>query len=129
MTPAQCRMARAALELGVRDLAQAARVSTNTITRLEKGEALQPRTVAAIQAALETAGVEFIAENGGGPGVRLASPGTGMSPVGRLTSPAATEPRSVGPEDEARGGHEAPAPGPGPTVPGTGPQRRRKPHA
>ena len=28
-------------------------------------------TVAAIRAALETAGVEFIAENGGGPGVRL----------------------------------------------------------
>ena len=53
MTPAQCRMARAALELGVRDLAQAAQVSTNTVTRLERGEALQPRTVAAIRAALE----------------------------------------------------------------------------
>jgi hypothetical protein len=30
-----------------------------------------PRTLAALRAALESAGVEFIAENGGGPGVRL----------------------------------------------------------
>jgi len=30
-----------------------------------------PRTIAAIRAALESAGVEFIAENGGGAGVRL----------------------------------------------------------
>jgi transcriptional regulator with XRE-family HTH domain len=64
-------MARAALELGVRELAEAAQVSTNTVTRLERGESLQPRTVSAIRAALEAAGVEFIAENGGGPGVRL----------------------------------------------------------
>ncbi len=32
---------------------------------------LAPRTVEAIRAALEAAGVEFIAENGGGAGVRL----------------------------------------------------------
>jgi len=64
-------MARAARNMGVRDLAAAAQVSTNTITRLERGEALHPRTLAAIRAALEAAGVEFIAENGGGPGVRL----------------------------------------------------------
>lgn len=68
---AQCRMARAALGLGVRDLAAAAEVSPTTITRLERGEALFPRTVQSIRAALEAAGVEFIAENGGGPGVRL----------------------------------------------------------
>lgn len=71
MTPAQCRMARAALELGIRELAEAAKVSTNTIARLERGEELRERTVDAIRAALESAGVEFIAENGGGPGVRL----------------------------------------------------------
>ncbi|MCE8455317.1 helix-turn-helix domain-containing protein [Rhodovulum sulfidophilum] len=57
--------------MGVRELAEAAGVSTNTITRLEKGEALKPRTLEAIQSALESAGVEFIPENGGGPGVRL----------------------------------------------------------
>ncbi len=71
MNAAQCRMARAALQLGVRELADAAKVSPSTITRLEAGEELKDRTVDAIRAALETAGVEFIAENGGGPGVRL----------------------------------------------------------
>jgi transcriptional regulator with XRE-family HTH domain len=64
-------MARAALELGVRELADAAKVSTNTVTRFERGEPLRERTVDAMRAALEAAGVEFIAENGGGPGVRL----------------------------------------------------------
>lgn len=117
-------MARAALQLGVRELAEAASVSPTTITRLERGETLFPRTIEALRAALEAAGVEFIAENGGGPGVRLASPGTGANPSGRGTVPATPEPRSVGPEHEARGGHEAPAPGPGPgpgpTVPGVG---------
>ena len=39
--------------------------------RLERGESLYARTVEAIRAALEAAGVEFIPENGGGPGVRL----------------------------------------------------------
>ena len=73
MTPAQCRMARAAIELGVRELADAAQVSTNTITRFERGEDLKLRTVEAIQRALEAAGVQFIPENGGGAGVRLAT--------------------------------------------------------
>jgi hypothetical protein len=91
--------------------------------------AARQATVVALRIALEAAGVEFIAENGGGPGVRLASPGTAAKPSGRGTNPARPEPRSVGPEDEARGGHEAPAPGPGPTVPGTGLRRSRKPHA
>ncbi|MFT8440060.1 XRE family transcriptional regulator [Acetobacter fabarum] len=64
-------MARAALQLGVRDLASAANVSPTTITRLERGEPLYSRTIEAIRTALEAAGVEFIAENGGGAGVRL----------------------------------------------------------
>ncbi|WP_217991861.1 helix-turn-helix domain-containing protein [Rhodobacter maris] len=71
MTPAQCRMARSGLGIGVRELAEAAGVSTNTITRLEKGEPLKARTIEAIQSALEAAGVEFIPENGEGAGVRL----------------------------------------------------------
>ena len=71
MQPVQCKMARVALGLGVRDLAKAAGVSPDTIARLERGEELKSRTVDAIQSALETAGVEFIAENGGGAGVRL----------------------------------------------------------
>ena len=67
-------MARAAIEIGVRELAEMASVSTNTILRFEKGEPLKDRTVAAIRSALEAAGVRFIEENGGGPGVRLAKP-------------------------------------------------------
>lgn len=71
MTPAQSRMARAALQLGVRDVASLANVSPNTVARLERGDDLYPRTLSAIRLALETAGVTFIEENGGGPGVRL----------------------------------------------------------
>jgi transcriptional regulator with XRE-family HTH domain len=71
MTPIQCRMARTALEMGVRELADAAKVSTNTITRFERGEPLRERTIDALRAALESTGVEFIEENGGGVGVRL----------------------------------------------------------
>lgn len=57
-------MARAGLNLGVRDLAGLAQVSTNTITRLERGESLYPRTIEAIRTALEAAGVEFVGETG-----------------------------------------------------------------
>ncbi len=73
MNAAQCRMARGALQLGVRELAEAAQVSPTTVTKLERGEQLYPRTVEAIRTALEAAGVEFIEQNGGGPGVRLRS--------------------------------------------------------
>jgi hypothetical protein len=58
MTPEQCKMARAGLGLGVRELSALANVST-------------PRTLQDIRAALETAGVIFIDANGEGPGVRL----------------------------------------------------------
>ncbi|WP_097175508.1 helix-turn-helix domain-containing protein [Stappia indica] len=64
-------MARAALGLGIREVADLAKVSPTTVTRLERGEELKPRTVEAIRAALEAAGVIFIDENGEGPGVRL----------------------------------------------------------
>ncbi|MFK0688179.1 multiprotein-bridging factor 1 family protein [Mesorhizobium sp. IMUNJ 23033] len=74
MNAAQCKMARAAIGLGVRELAVKADVSPNTIARLERGEAMRESTVEAIRRALESAGVEFIAENGGGAGVRLRKP-------------------------------------------------------
>jgi transcriptional regulator with XRE-family HTH domain len=60
----QCKMARAALGWGVRDLARLAKVSTDTISRLERGEALKERTGEALQRVLEAAGVEFLPENG-----------------------------------------------------------------
>ena len=68
-------MARAALQLGVRQLAALAEVSPNTIARLERGEELYPRTLAAIRSALEVAGIIFVAENGEGAGVRLRKDG------------------------------------------------------
>jgi hypothetical protein len=57
-------------------------------------------------------------------GVRSSHPPASAGTA--TTSPDKLPLRSVGPEDEARGGHEAPASGPGPTVPGTGPRRTRK---
>jgi len=71
MLPVQCKMARTALGWGVRDLARAAEVSPDTVARLERGESLREQTVEALRAALVAGGVEFIEENGGGPGVRL----------------------------------------------------------
>jgi transcriptional regulator with XRE-family HTH domain len=68
--PVQCRMARAALGLGVRELAIAAKVAIDTVVRFERGEELKARTVEALQRALENAGVEFT--NGDQPGVRLS---------------------------------------------------------
>ena len=83
--PVQCRMARAALGWGVRELAAAAKVSTDTVARFERGEELKERTIDALQRALEAAGIEFT--NGDQPGVRLtkaaaarpAEPGSAQS--------------------------------------------------
>jgi ribosome-binding protein aMBF1 (putative translation factor) len=72
--PVQCRMARAALGWGVRDLALEAKVSIDTVVRFERGDELKDRTVEALERTLHAAGVEFIEENGGGPGVRLRKP-------------------------------------------------------
>ena len=70
--PIQCRMARTALNLGIRDLAKLAKVGVATVARFEAGEDVRDATVETPQRALEKAGVEFIPENGGGAGMRLA---------------------------------------------------------
>jgi len=83
--PVQCRMARAALGWGVRELAAAAKVSTDTVARFERGDELKERTIDALQRALEAAGIEFT--NGDQPGLRLtkaaaarsAEPGSAQS--------------------------------------------------
>jgi transcriptional regulator with XRE-family HTH domain len=70
----QIRAARALLRWEQKDLAEASGVSLPSIKRLETqpGQlAAQPRTVEDLRKALEKAGVEFIAENGGGAGVRM----------------------------------------------------------
>ena len=68
------RAARALLRWEQRDLAKASSVSLPTIKRLEStpgAMAAHMSTIAALKNAIESAGVEFIDENGGGPGVRL----------------------------------------------------------
>jgi len=72
VTSAQVRMGRAALNWTVRDLANATGLHRNTITNIETGRyAGGSATLETIAAVLTRAGVEFIDENGGGPGVRL----------------------------------------------------------
>jgi transcriptional regulator with XRE-family HTH domain len=71
MTPVQMKMARAALGWGVRELAEKAGATANTVTRIENGSDAKQSTIAALCSALESAGIEFIPENGGGPGARL----------------------------------------------------------
>ncbi|ATR19456.1 transcriptional regulator (plasmid) [Roseomonas sp. FDAARGOS_362] len=72
ITPAQCRAARALLNWSQDQLETAAKVARKTIADFER-EVRRPyaRTLEALRAALEAAGVEFIPENGGGAGVRL----------------------------------------------------------
>ena len=70
LSATQCKAARAALGLGVPELAAKAEVSPDTVLRLEKGETLHRRTGIAIRGALEEAGVEFVP----GGGVRLKRP-------------------------------------------------------
>lgn len=63
MNSVQSRMARAALQLGIRDLAKAAKVSSNTISRLESGEELRERTADDVRRAFEVKGVRFIEDD------------------------------------------------------------------
>jgi transcriptional regulator with XRE-family HTH domain len=72
ITPAQCRAARGLLDWTQQDLADRAGVGIVTIRQVEAG-ITQPRraTLDVIRRALEAGGVQFIDENGGGPGLRL----------------------------------------------------------
>ncbi len=74
ITSEQVRAARALLRWGQADLADECGVSLPTIKRLEgiRGIVSASRlTLQAIERAFTDAGVVFIAENGGGVGVRL----------------------------------------------------------
>jgi hypothetical protein len=74
LVSAQIRAARALLRWSAVDLARQSRLGVNTIRRAEvadEGISLTAANELALRSALETAGVEFIDENGGGPGVRL----------------------------------------------------------
>ena len=74
LTSEQIRAARAMLKIEQRQLAEAAGVSLETIKRVERGSgpvSVLSGTLDKLTRALEAAGVIFIAENGGGPGLRL----------------------------------------------------------
>jgi ribosome-binding protein aMBF1 (putative translation factor) len=77
LSSAQIRAARALLRWSAADLAREATLGANTIRRAEVAEGQTSLTAAnelAVRRAFESAGVEFIDENGGGAGVRLRKP-------------------------------------------------------
>jgi transcriptional regulator with XRE-family HTH domain len=76
-TGRQIAAARTLIGMTQTELAERSNVSVPTLKRMEAsdGPAVgMANNVAAIRRALESAGVEFIPENGGGAGVRLRKP-------------------------------------------------------
>ena len=72
MNAAQCRGARALLDMTQPQLADSAKLGLSTIVDFERGRRqVSEAAIDAMRVALERAGIEFIGENGGGPGVRL----------------------------------------------------------
>ena len=74
LTSAQIRAARSLIRWSADDLARLSTLSVATIRRAELADGETSMTTAndlAVRRALEAAGVEFIDDNGGGPGVRL----------------------------------------------------------
>ena len=86
LTSSQIRAARALLRWSADDLAKESALGLSTIKRAELAETETSLTVAndlSIRRTLEAAGVEFIAGNGGGPGVRLREGFTSGEPTSR----------------------------------------------
>jgi transcriptional regulator with XRE-family HTH domain len=80
ISPAQCRGARGLLGWSQSELSEASKTATKTIADFERGvRKPYPRTLEDVRSAIENAGVEFIDENGGGPGVRLRKSNEGKS--------------------------------------------------
>ena len=81
-SPSQIRAARALVGWSQTQVATAAGLSIPTVKRAEAdgGIRVSEEALVAIACALKKAGVEFIAENGGGPGVRLRRPQRSVRP-------------------------------------------------
>jgi transcriptional regulator with XRE-family HTH domain len=89
ITPAQCRGARGLLDWTQGRLATEAGVSLSTVKDFEGGHRMPiGNNLAAICRALEAGGIEFIAENGGGPGLRLQRPSPAFAAPARAAKPA-----------------------------------------
>jgi len=83
LTSEVIRAARALLRWEQRHLADQSSVSLPTIKRLEAKSGLMTghsTTLLALRSALEEGGIEFIDENGGGPGVRLRKSASSKKP-------------------------------------------------
>lgn len=76
VTIEQLRAARSLLGWSQTELAERAGLSLPTVKRLEGGFGphVSNDAQAKLQRAIEAAGIEFIAENGGGEGVRFRKP-------------------------------------------------------
>lgn len=70
LTREQVRMARAALDWSVEELARQTGLTTKTIHRYEHGENATIETLERIKATFEAAGITWIPENGGPATVR-----------------------------------------------------------
>jgi transcriptional regulator with XRE-family HTH domain len=76
LTGAQLRAARALLGISAEELAKRTQLGIATIRRAERTDGAVAMTLAnaaRVVGALEAGGVQFIPENGGGVGVRMAS--------------------------------------------------------
>jgi predicted transcriptional regulator len=82
VTTRQIKAARALLAWSQADLADSSGISEPTVARLEAVDGElggREDTTQRLRTAIEAAGVEFIDENGGGPGVRLRKPAAAKS--------------------------------------------------
>jgi transcriptional regulator with XRE-family HTH domain len=69
----QCRGARALMNMTQPELASKAGLGLSTVVDFERSRrTVSAEAIKAIRVALEESGIEFIDENGGGPGVRLS---------------------------------------------------------
>ena len=77
ITAEQIRAARALLRWSGQDLAERSGIGFRTIQRFESESGIpasRSKNLEAIRRSFEAAGVVFIDQNGGGPGVRLKEP-------------------------------------------------------
>lgn len=93
MTPAQYRMARAALGWTARQVANSAEMPTGTSTSLLRGDQFTAALAAKIRRAFEAEGIIFLPDDGHGPGVRFKE-------IGK-PKPAGDHPQPTGPATDA----------------------------
>src|SRR5271165_1858025 len=74
MTPAQLRMARAALEMTVREVEERTGVNKDTISRYESGKEILASALQALEKLFRDEGIVFLDQDAsGGIGIRLPS--------------------------------------------------------